>query len=185
MSASVQRSSSTAVCEACGMEVNKADISTFRIVAADGSEHWACCPICAEEIGLYYANSEIYAKCFSTGKAIKLTIVDGNLASASVTPADPSDDVRVLLGGSCATNKIVSNALLCEQVRQAYAWASNAPLKTLPESFAVAKNKLVQMTVSYKPVSVPTLNYVMMGVGAAFLVASPIAWKLGKKGAEA
>jgi hypothetical protein len=181
VSASIQRTTSTAVCEACGMEVSKADISTFQVVAADGQEHWACCPICAEVVGIYYTNSEINGKCFATGKSIKITVTNGNFSSASVTPSDPMDNVTVVLGGSCKTNKLVSDAMHGAEVRQEYSWASNASLKTMAQSFTSAKTKLGQMTVSYRAVNMPALNYALIGVGTALLIASPISWKLVQK----
>jgi hypothetical protein len=91
------------------------------------------------------------------------------------------DNVTIVLGGTCATNKIVSDPMHGEDVRQTYTWASNASLKTVPQSFVAAKNKLAQMTVGYKPVSIPALNYALIGIGSAFLAVAPVSWKLVKK----
>jgi hypothetical protein len=179
-SASINRTSNTAVCEACGMEIAKADISTFSIVAADGSEHWACCPICAEVVGIYYTNSEINGKCFVTGKSIKMTVVNGNFSTATVTPAQAGDNVTIVLGGSCATNKIVSDSMHGAEARQTIG-VSNASLTTVPQSFTAARTKLASMTVGYKPVSIPMLNYALSGVGAVFLCAAPVSWKIVQK----
>jgi hypothetical protein len=156
------------------MVIDKGDISTFEVVAQDGSEHWACCPICAEVVGLYYQNAVLNAKCYATGTPIKIVITNGNLTSAG-------NDIRVVSGGSCATNKIVASPADGQKVIETYDWASNATLKTIPQTFVSANTKLTQMTVSYRPVSIPATNYIMIGIGCALLAAAPLAAKLLKQ----
>jgi len=172
--------SSTATCEACGMIVEKGDISALKIVLQDGSEHWGCCPICAEVVGLYYVNTEIHAKCFVSGTPIKIIIENGNFSSATTTPA--TSEVMVVVGGSCAKNKIVASQTYAEQVKNTYDWASNASIKTVPQSFVAASTKLSDVTPSAETPSIPAVNYIMMGIGATLLAAAPISFKLLNKG---
>jgi len=172
--------SSTATCEACGMIVEKGGISALKIVLQDGSEHWGCCPICAEVVGLYYVNTEIHAKCFVSGTPIKIIIENGNFSSATTTPA--TSEVMVVVGGSCAKNKIVASQTYAEQVKNTYDWASNASIKTVPQSFVAASTKLSDVTPSAETPSIPAVNYIMMGIGATLLAAAPISFKLLNKG---
>ena len=168
--------SSKATCEACGMVVDKDDISALKIVLPDGAEHWGCCPICAEVVGLYYVNSEIQARCFVSGTPIKIIVENGNFSSSSATPA--TGEVMVVVGGSCAKNKIVSSLTYAEQVTNTYDWASNASIKTVPQSFVAASTKLSDVTPSAELPSIPLVNYIMIGVGAVLLAAAPVSFKL-------
>ncbi len=180
--ASFNTAAATATCEACGMIVNKSDISAIRIVAYDGTEHWDCCPVCAEQLGIYCVNSTMHAKCYVSGREITVNIVNGNFSSVTVLPSQSGDSVAVVIGGGgCATNKIVSTSAYANQVRQTYSSNPNASVKTLEQTFTMARSKLSQMTLSYKPVEISSINYVLIGVGVAFLVLSPVAWKLGQK----
>ncbi len=173
---SLGATSSKATCEACGMIVDKDDISALKIVLQDGSEHWGCCPICAEVVGLYYENSEIHAKCYVSGTPIQIIIENGNFSSASATPE--SSEVMVVVGGSCAKNKIVATPAYAEQVKNTYDWASNASIKTVPQSFVAANTKLSNFTPSTEPPSIPAVNYIMIGMGIALLAAAPLSFKL-------
>ena len=178
VSATLKNTSTIVACEACGMLIDKTNASAFRIVDANGTEHWGCCPICGEVVGLYYNNSEIYSHCYVMGSEIKMTVVNRTCTSVLVTPSNPSDNVTIVLGGSCATNKIVSNVADGQSVIHNNEWASNASLKTVKQSFAAAGKKLAAMTVGYKPVNVPSLNFVMIGIGVVFLGAAPASWAL-------
>jgi hypothetical protein len=177
VASSLTVTSSKATCEACGMIVDKDDISALQIVLQDGSEHWGCCPICAEVVGLYYENSVIHAKCFVSGNPIQIIIENGNYSSASAT-----GEVMVVVGGSCAKNKIVASQTYAEQVKNTYDWASNASIKTVPQSFVAASTKLSDVTPSAELPSIPSANYVMIGVGIALLAAAPLSFKLLNKG---
>jgi hypothetical protein len=168
--------SSKATCEACGMIVDKDNISALKIVLQDSSEHWGCCPICAEVVGLYYVNSEIHAKCFVSGTPIKIIIKNGNFSSALATPA--TSEVMVVVGGACAKNKIVASQTYGDQVKNTYDWASNASIKTVPQSFVAASTKLSDVTPSIELPSIPAVNYIMIGIGVALLAAAPISFKL-------
>jgi len=171
--------SSKATCEACGMIVDKDDISALKIVLPDGAEHWGCCPICAEVVGLYYVNSEIQAKCFVSGTPIKIIIENGNFSSASATPA--TGEVMVVVGGACAKNKIVASQTFAEQMKTTYDWASSASIKTVPQSFVAASTKLSDVTPSTELPSIAAINYIMIGVGVALLAAAPVSFKLLNK----
>jgi hypothetical protein len=176
VAASLGVSSSNATCEACGMIVDKNDISALKIVLQDGAEHWGCCPICAEVVGLYYVNSEIQARCFVSGTPIKIIIENGNFSSASAIPS--TGEVMVVVGGSCAKNKIVAGQSYADQVKNTYDWASNASIRTVPQSFVAASTKLSDVTPSAELPSMPAVNYIMIGVGVALLAAAPVAFKL-------
>lgn len=171
--------SSKVTCEACGMIVDKNDISALKVVLEDGAEHWGCCPICAEVVGLYYVNSEIQAKCFVSGTPIKIIIENGNFSSASATPA--TSEVMVVVGGACAKNKIVASQMYAEQVKNTFDWASNASIRTVPQSFVAASTKLSDVTPSAEVPSIPAVNYIMMGIGATLLAAAPLSFKLLNK----
>lgn len=180
-SASLNVVTNTATCNACGMEVSKSDISTLKIVTTTGDEYYACCPVCAAEVAIYYNNCTIYGQCYVSGKSIAITVVNGNYSSVSVTPSDPTDNVAVVIGGGgCKTNKLVSNTNYANQVLQTYSSNPNASIKTLPQVFSMARTKLSQSTLSYKQVEIPAINYALIGIGASFLVASPLSWRLLK-----
>lgn len=178
--ATVNRTMTTAVCEACGMEVEKADVSTLLVVSADGEEHWACCPICADVIGLYYKNAVIEGQCFACGEEIKVHLENGQLSYVEFT--GNKEFIKVLVGGMCMKNKLVCSGACAQSVHQSYDWAADIPEKTLQEALVMGNAKLETMTVGYRPLSIPALNYVLIGIGIALLVAAPIAYKLMSKG---
>lgn len=180
--ATVNRTMTTIVCEACGMEIEKADVSTFRVVSADGAEHWACCPICADVIGLYYENNVIYGKCFACGQDINVHLENSQLSYIEFT--GNKEFIKILLGGMCMKNKLVCSGACTQSVRQSYDWATDIPAKTLQEALTIGSTKLETMTVGYRPLSIPALNYVMIGIGAVLLAAAPVAWKLTNKGSK-
>ena len=178
--ATLNRTMTTAVCEACGMEVEKTDVSTLRVVSSDGEEHCACCPICADVIGLYYENAEIQAQCFACGEDIGIHLEDSQLSYVEFS--GNKEFIKVLLGGMCMKNKLVCSGACAQSVHQSYEWAADVPEKTLQEALMIGNTKLQTMTVSYRPISIPALNYALMGIGAVLLAAAPIAWKLVNKG---
>ncbi|MFX1342728.1 MAG: hypothetical protein ACFFAL_08515, partial [Promethearchaeota archaeon] len=174
--ATLNRTMTTAACEACGMEVEKTDVSSLRVVSSDGGEHWACCPICADVIGLYYEDAEIQGECFACGQDINIHLEDSQLSYVEFS--GNKEFIKVLLGGMCMKNKLVCSGACALSVHQSYDWAADIPEKTLEEALMIGNTKLATMTVSYRPVSIPALNYMLIGTGAALLVAAPIAWKL-------
>jgi len=177
--ATISRTMTTVACEACGMEIEKADPSTFLVVSSDGSEHWGCCPICAMVEGIYYSDSEVDAQCFSCGKSIGMTYSDGELAYLDF--AGNSEFIRVILGGSCMKNKLTCSTGCSSAIQLTYDWAATAPEKTLQESTEMARTKLSSMTVAFRPTKIPALNYAMIGIGIALLAIAPITWKIMQK----
>lgn len=175
VAATLNTTMSTASCEACGMEIEKVELSSFKIVTLDGVEHWGCCPICAMVEGVHYDDCVLEAKCFECGETITIIIENGALTS------DYDDSVRVIVGGSCMKNKIVCSSSCAETVKQTYDWATSAPEKNLKEAMSIANTKLSSMTVSYKAVKIPELNFVLIGIGGALLVTTVITWRFSKK----
>ena len=178
--ATLNRTMTTAACEACGMEVEKTDVSSLRVVSSDGGEHWACCPICADVIGLYYVDAEIQGQCFACGQDIDIHLEDSQLSYVEFS--GNKEFIKVLLGGMCMKNKLVCSGACAQSVHQSYEWAADIPEKTLQEALMIGNTKLETMTVGYRPISIPALSYVVMGTGVALLAAAPVAWKLMNKG---
>lgn len=178
--ATLNRTMTTVACEACGMEVEKTDVSTLLVVSSDGGEHWACCPICADVIGLYYKDAEIQGHCFACGNDIAVHLEDSQLSYVEF-PGN-KEFIKVLLGGMCMKNKLVCSGACAQSVHQSYEWAADIPEKTLQEALMIGNTKLETMTVSYRPTSIPALNYALIGIGVALLAAAPIAWKLMSRG---
>ncbi len=174
--ATLNRTMSVATCEACGMEVQKSDISSFVVVTTDHQEHWACCPICAEVIALYYKDAEIQGKCFACGKEIDIKIADGNLSAIDFS--GNKEFIKMVAGGICMKNKLVCSAACAQSVHNSYDWAANVPEKPIQETLVMANNKLKTMTVDYRPLTIPALNYVMIGLSVVLFAAAPLTWKL-------
>ena len=169
----------TATCEACGMEVEKSDISSSLVVASDQTDHWACCPICADVIALYYQDAEIQAECFACGKEIDVHLKDGQISY--VDYSGNKEFIKIIAGGACMKNKLVCSSACAQTVHETYEWASDIQEKNLKEALAVGNTKLETMTVSYRPISIPALNYLMIAVSVVLLSMTPIAWKLMNK----
>jgi len=174
--ATISRTMTTVACEACGMEIEKADSSTFRVESSDGSEHWGCCPICAMVEGIYYNDSQLDGQCFACGKAIGMTFSDGELAWLDFS--GNSEFIRVLLGGSCMKNKLTCSTACSNAIELSYDWAATAPEKTLQESTEIARTKLSSLTVAYRPTKIPALNYALIGIGIALISIAPLTWKI-------
>ena len=177
--ATLNRTNTTATCEACGMEIEKSDISSSLVVSSDLTEHWACCPICADVVALYYQDSEIQAKCFACGGEIDVHLKDGQISY--VDYSGNKEFIKVLVGGVCMKNKLVCSSACAQTVHQSYGWAEDVPEKSLQEALVVGNNKLQTMTVGYRPISIPTLNYLIIATGVVLLAMAPIAWKLMNK----
>ena len=123
----INRTMATAACEACGMEIQKEDVSSFLILSSDEAEHWGCCPICGMVEAIYYSDSELQGQCFSCGKPIVMNFKDGELSWLDFS--GNSEFIRVVLGGSCMTNKLTCSPACSSAIRLAYDWASNVPEK--------------------------------------------------------
>lgn len=178
-SAYLTRSTTTAVCEACGMEVVKDDPSTFSVTSSDQQVHYGCCPICAEVVGIYYENSTVNGECFACGEAITVTIQNGNLTSVSLTGV--TYNVTMVFGAMCMKNKIVCSNSCAASVKSMYDWATDLPIKTSTQAFSIAKSKLAQFAVGYKPVTIPNLTYALIGSGIILLASAPVSGILLKR----
>lgn len=178
-SAYITKSATTTVCEACGMEIEKDDPSTYSILSSDQTVHYGCCPICAQIVGIYYNNSEVNGKCFACSRAITLTIQNGNLTATS--PTGSAYNVSVVFGAMCMKNKIVCSNACAESVRGTYDWAADLPLKTTVQSFGIAKTKYSQFTIGYKPITIPNLVYGLIGSGIILLALAPVSWAVMKR----
>ncbi|MBY9013835.1 MAG: hypothetical protein KGD70_15790 [Candidatus Lokiarchaeota archaeon] len=177
--ATINRTMATVACEACGMEIEKEDASSFLIVSSDGAEHWGCCPICGMVEAIYYNNSELQGQCFSCGKPIGLNFTDGELSWASFS--GNSEFIRVILGGSCMTNKLTCSTACSTAISLSYDWASNVPQKTLQESANIAETKLSSFTIAYRPTKIPLLNYALIGIGISLISVALIALIIQKR----
>ena len=164
VSATVNRTMTTATCEACGMEIEKSDISTLLVTAADQTEHWACCPICADVIALHHQDAEIQGKCYACGNEVIVHIEDTQLSY--IEYSGNKEFIKILVGGSCMKNKLVCSGACAQSVHESYEWAANVPDKSLPEALTIANGKLESMTVGYRPVSIPALNYALIATSA-------------------
>ena len=180
MSTYLVKSDSTVVCEACGMEVAIGGVSTMKIVAESPKEnHWACCPVCAMVVSMYYKNATLYANCFSCNENLTIVFANGNITSTS--PIDGTYNVTMIFGMSCIKNKLVCSNNCANQVKTAYNWASELPTKTMNQTFTIAESKYSQFTVGYKPIQIPIITYGLIISGAALLIVAPIEWVLVEK----
>ncbi len=173
------------------MTISKTDISTIQVITPNGVTHWACCPTCAAELAIYYQNDTIKAKCFVSGRAIQINVVNGNFTSVSVSPSSPQDNVKVVeganginTGGMSEMNaeKFVSTTAYANQLLEKnYSSNSNAITITLQHLFLLGNLMLEMMPPTYSAVQIPAMNYAIMIAGSALFAAAPISWKLLKK----
>ena len=173
------KSGSTAACEACGMEIAKDDISTIRIASETGENHWACCPVCAMVMSLYYENATLQCGCFSCGENVTIELVEGNITS--VSPSDGTYNVTMIFGMSCMKNKLVCSNECADDVKTEYDWATGLPTKTMGQTLSIAEMKYSQFTVGYKPIEFPAITYGLTAGGVALLVVAPLEWMLVEK----
>ena len=181
VTASINTVSNTVRCEVCGMTISKTDISTIQVVTPDAVTHWACNPICAAELAIYYQNDVINAKCYLSGRAIQINVVNGSITSVSVSPSSPQDNVQVVTPGDTMAAKFVSTTSYANQLLQTFSSNPNATIITLQQTFMMAKNMLAMKTPSYNAVQIPTLNYALMATGGILFAAAPVSWNLLKK----
>ncbi len=169
----VAKSSSTVACEACGMEIEKDNISTMELVS-QSQTHWACCPVCAMVIGIYYENVTLQASCYSCSESISIEFDSGNITS--VDPSNTIHNVTMLFGMACMKNKLVCSNDCADHVRAEYDWAAELPTKTVMQTRSIAETKLAQFTVGYKQIEVPTITYGLIIGGLVLLAISPLEW---------
>ena len=181
VTASINTVSNSVNCEVCGMTISKTDSSTIQVVTSDGVTHWACSPICAAELAIYYKNDVINAKCYVSGRAIQINVANGNFTSVSVSPSSPQDNVQVVMGENMMDTKFVSTTAYANQILQTYSSDPNATIMTLQQTFMMANNLLGMKTPSYNAVQIPAMNYALMIAGGALFVASPVSWRLLKR----
>jgi len=178
VSAFFVKSGTTVVCEACGMEIQRDDPSKFQVICA-GESHFACCPVCALVVGIYYINSSVEGQCFSCGTPITITVLNEKLSS--VAPTGVTYNVSMVFGQMCMKNKLVCSNNCANTVKNTYDWATDLPVKTTNQTFSIAETKYQQMTVGYKPLSIPMLTYVLIAIGIISLLLSPTSWVLMKR----
>jgi hypothetical protein len=162
--------SNVALCMACGMKVAKSDPSTLLITSPGQPDQWACCPVCAAQVGLYYKNAVITGTCTASGKTITFNVKDVELTSVS------PDTTLMLAGGSCMKNKLACDEANAATLKTRFDWAASAPLKTSAEFFDTAKMKLSTATIAPKPSLVSTPSYLLLGSGLLLVALAPVAW---------
>lgn len=161
---------SVGLCMACGMKVTKSDPSTLVITSPGQPEQYACCPVCAAQIGLFFKDATIKGTCIASGQPITMTVKDGELSSTSPASA------CMLAGGSCVKNKLAYDDANAAVLKGRFDWASAVPVKTPSEFFATAKAKLTTMTLSVKPATISASVLAMLGAGSLFVAAAPVAY---------
>jgi hypothetical protein len=108
-------------------------------------------------------------------------MVNGSVASVTVTPPSPEDDVSVVISGnSMADYQFVSTQAYANQLMQKYSSHPTDTDFTLPQILAMGGNMFMG-TPSYKPVQIPTIDYALTIAGIALICASTISRKLQKK----
>ena len=175
----IVKSGSTATCEACGMETAKEDISTIRIVTETGDAHFACCPVCAMVVALYYENDTLQARCFSCGKNVTVEFAEGNITS--VNPSGDTYNVSMIFGMACMKNKFVCSNECAQLVRTTHDWATGLPTKNMNQTLGIAETKIEEFTVGYKPIEIPAITYALVFAGVILLIAAPLEWSLVEK----
>ena len=98
---------SPSVCEACGMMMDVSMQGRYKIFDATGTNHLACCPVCAFKLLKTYGNLNITTFCDYYGPSYPITITARNNGTdTTVTPPD----ALVILGGGCTKNRLVYNS---------------------------------------------------------------------------
>jgi hypothetical protein len=179
VAASAYTVSNTVRCEVCGVAINKNSITTVKVVTPDGVTHWACDPLCAVDLAIYYKTCTIEGKCYVSGRAIQIGVVDGSITSVTVTPSSPQDDVSVVVNGnSMGDYEFVSTQAYANQLMQKYSSHTTDTDFTLQQMFGTY---MFMGTPSYKPVQMPTINYALIITGVALICAASASWKLLRK----
>ena len=113
-------------CEQCGMTVDATGQARFKILDATGTQHVACCPICALKLQRTYLDLNITTFCDYNGPNYPITIdTRNNGTNVTVSPSS----ALVIVGGSCKTNRIVydvaaADALLAPPSNGTSKWLS-------------------------------------------------------------
>ena len=97
----------TVTCEQCGMTVDATGQARLVIVDSDGSNHIACCPICALKLLKTYPSLTITSFCDYRGPDYPITIVAANQGKdVTVNP----ESALIIAGGGCTKNRLVCDA---------------------------------------------------------------------------
>jgi len=165
-----RRSTEAVACEACGMEVERTDPSTFMIMTPDGVTRYGCCPMCSLMIGIYYGNTVVTGRCFECGTALKVNIFSGDLSD--ISPVGVPYNVSVILGKSCVTRKIVCGLTCADRVRASKDWAKDLPLLPISASIQKARETVPRFTIIPRQVRIPEISYVLIGLGLTLIALS-------------
>jgi hypothetical protein len=94
----------TRPCESCGMNLDATGQARYRIIDDSGSQHIACCPICALKLLKTYGELNITTFCDYNGPTHPITI--SAKMHGSVLTVNPQTAL-VLIGGGCTKNRLV------------------------------------------------------------------------------
>ena len=94
-------------CEQCGMTIDATGQARFKILDVMGSQHVACCPVCALRLISKYGELNITSFCDYNGPNFPITIVAKQ--NGSILTVNPQTAI-VILGGGCTKNRLVYNA---------------------------------------------------------------------------
>jgi hypothetical protein len=97
----------TVPCDSCGMSVDATGQARFRIVDGSGSQHVACCPICAFKLIKTYGQLNITSFCDYNGPNYPITIMAKQ--NGSILTVNPQSAL-IILGGGCTKNRMVYDA---------------------------------------------------------------------------
>jgi len=173
------RGETVAACEACGMEVDKKDTSTFRILTKDGVTRYACCPVCALAIGTYHTDAAVDGFGYECGKEITIKIANGELST--ITPVGPDYNVSMVFGKACTKNKLVCSNRCGEELVRTQQWASELPIVSIQKAFSTAKAKVPEFKMTPGKIEATVLTYALAGIGSSFMVAAAVSWRLQRR----
>lgn len=171
--------SGVVACEACGMEVEKSDLSTLAMTTSDGVTRYACCPMCGLMIGIYHKDAAVAGKCFACGERIKINISGGQMSD--FTPVGPRYNVSIVLGNSCVTRKIVCSSACAQATKASKDWARELPVLPLATAFQRARESVPRFTIAPRQVSIPGMSYILIGLGVTLIVLSGVSYRLFNK----
>jgi len=94
-------------CEACGMTMDVSMQGRYKILDVTGTNHLACCPVCALKLLQTHGNLNITTFCDYYGTSYPITINSRNNGT-DTTVYPPT--ALVILGGGCTKNRLVYNS---------------------------------------------------------------------------
>ncbi len=176
MAASYVRAQETSACDACGMEIKKTDPTVFTIRTADGAEHYGCCPVCALSMAIYYDNTAVTTECATCGESIEITI--RNQTITGYKPNDVQHNVSMVFGKACLSNRMVCSGACAETLKTTNTGMAEFPVKTLQETYSMAKAKIPTLSINTKNIQTPTVTLAVFGTGGALIILAPVLWLL-------